>query len=134
VRFSRVAAYQSRPVLRPTQRSIKWIPWLFHGAKWLDRSADHPSHLVPKDKNDYSYVKKSPSLYSMVCYRATLTFVIHSIENKSSICMFSSLLKYFVGKLCRSEVAGVLFYLTKKVNTTSSLEFRGFTTHAYKDR
>ena len=34
----------------------------------------------------------------MVCYVVTVTFVIDSIANKSSIYLFSCLLKYFIKK------------------------------------
>jgi len=45
-------SHLSRPVLRPTQPPIQWVPDLFPGGKATECGVDHPPHLAPKLKKE----------------------------------------------------------------------------------
>jgi len=46
----------------------------FLGVKWPKRGADHPTHLVPRLKEEYSYTY-TPLWAFLDCFRAKFTFV-----------------------------------------------------------
>jgi len=51
----------SRPILRPTQPPIQWVPEaLSLGIKWPGREADHSTPSTSEVKNAWSYTSTPP--------------------------------------------------------------------------
>ena len=63
----------AKTVLGPTQHHIQWLPGLSGGGvKRPERGVDHPSHLAPKLKTEYSY-NYTPILSLLDCSRVKFT-------------------------------------------------------------
>jgi hypothetical protein len=61
-RCERDFPHLSKPALGPSQHPKQWVPGLFPGNKaagaW--RGVDHPPHLAPRLKKEYSYTSTPP--------------------------------------------------------------------------
>ena len=60
-RWGRDFPHPSRPTLGPTQLPIKWVPGLSQELKRSGSGTDHPHHLAPRIKEEYS-CKSTPPL------------------------------------------------------------------------
>jgi len=49
-----------RPALRTIQPSIQWVRGLYRRVKRPGRGVDHPHHLAPRLKKEYSYTSTPP--------------------------------------------------------------------------
>jgi len=59
-RWRRDFPHPSRTDMGPTQPPIKWVSYLLPGVQRPGRGVDHPTHLAPRLKKEWSYTSTPP--------------------------------------------------------------------------
>ena len=75
-----------RPALGPTQPPIQRVPSISRGVRRPGRDVDHPHHLAPRLKKEYSY-NSTPLRTFVACSRLKFTFTFTYMVEWFCVCV-----------------------------------------------